>query len=241
MKGKPVTFREKVYDEFFSFKHYFTTYKIHVLTAGAWLLTGVYNLRNPPTFTGKNSAGKMEFDGWWHKRGSGYVYVITSFLKGITASILSLRSHSLGFARYPMAICGAYDVVSLMIAIQKVVSGDVVGHKKWMIRNFGVGAGSIWVRVFAAIWAAFDLNFMKSADLYRKMNNVVLCTGFAQGILFSEWWVANDQVTRKFFAMMQALNVMMCIVGARRVYRELHEESQEDFKRTGINPYFGLL
>lgn len=33
-KGSPVTFREDVYDEFFSFKHYFTTYRVHVLTAG---------------------------------------------------------------------------------------------------------------------------------------------------------------------------------------------------------------
>jgi hypothetical protein len=241
-KGKPVTFRENVYEEFFSFKHYFTTYRIHVLTAGAWLVTGAYNLRNPPQFLGKDAAsGKMTFDGWWHKRGSGYVYVISSFIKGITASIVSLRSHSLGFARYPMALCGFYDCVSLLIAMQKVLAGDVVGHKKWMIRNFGVGAGSIWVRVFAAVWAAFDLDFMKSADLYRKMNNVVLCTGFAQGILFSEWWVAQDAGTRKLFAGLQGLNVLLCMVGARKVYQELEEEGNENFKKTGINPNFGLL
>ena len=134
LKGKPVTFREDVYDEFFSFKHYFTTYKLHVLTAGAWLLSGVYNLRNPPEFVGRNPSGKALFEGWWHQRGSGYTYVISSFLKGVTASIVSLRSRSLGFARYPMFLCGIYDLVSLMFALERVLSGDVSGHKKWMIR-----------------------------------------------------------------------------------------------------------
>lgn len=180
-KGSPVTFREDVYDEFFSFKHYFTTYRIHVLTAGIWLLTGAYNLRYPPTFEGKDAiSGQIVYNGWMHRRLSGYLYVFSSFLKGITATIISLRSHSLGFARYPMALCGVYDLVSLFFAVQYVLEGKILDHKKWMIRNYGVGAGSIWVRVYAAIWAAFDLDFMKTPDLYRKMNNVVLCTGFAQ-------------------------------------------------------------
>ena len=240
-KGKPVTFREDVYEEFFSFKHYFTTYRIHVLTAGAWLFSGVYNLRNPPEFSGRNSLGKVQYEGWWHKRGSGYVYVISSFIKGITASIVSMRSHSLGFARFPMAACGIYDCISLIVAMIKISNGDVPGHKKWMVRNFGVGAGSIWVRLFAAVWAAFDLDFMKSANLYRKMNNVVLCVGFAQGILFSEWWVAETSAARRFFTALQVVNVALCIAGARKVYRELKEEANEAFKKTGIHPEFGLF
>jgi hypothetical protein len=221
-QGKPVTFSEDVYDEFFSFKHYFTTYRIHVLTAATWLITGVYNLRNPPTFVGKDSnSGKMLFDGWYHRRLSGYLYAITSFAKGTTASALSIRSHSLGFARWPMALCGIYDVISLGIALNYAVNGNPVEHKKWMIRNFGVGAGSIWVRVFAAAWAATDLSFMSNADFYREMNNVALCVGFLQGILFSEWWVATDFITRRKWFLAQLINVVFGLIGYRHVYRQL--------------------
>ena len=105
-KGCPVTFREEVYDEFFSFKHYFELYRVHVLCAGAWLITGVYNLRNPPEFAGKAPGGGALYEGWAHKRLSGYVYVLASLLKGVTASIISWKSQSLGFARWPMIFCG---------------------------------------------------------------------------------------------------------------------------------------
>jgi hypothetical protein len=49
---------------------------------------------------------------------------------------------------------------------------------RWMVRNFANGMGSIWVRVFAAVWAACDLSFMSDANRYRKMNDVVLLGKF---------------------------------------------------------------
>lgn len=244
-KGKPVTFREDVYDEFFSFKHYFTTYQIHVLTCGVWLLTGVYNLRNPPEFQGMATFGDEKFavyNGWVHKRLSGYLYFLSSLAKGITASIISYRSHSLGFARYPMILCGMYDVFTLLMAMKVLlVDKSVPQHKRWMIRNFGVGAGSIWVRVFAAAWAAFDLDFMKNADLYRKMNNVALCCGFLQGNLFSEWWLSDTPERRQLWALIQVVNLLAYVAGARRVYAELKIEAFKTFQSTGVSPYFGLF
>lgn len=241
-QGKPVTFREDVYDEFFSFKHYFTTYRIHVLTCGVWLLSGVYNLRNAPEFAGFGADKKPMFEGWYHKRLSGYAYVLSSLIKGVSASVISYRSRSLGYARYPMVVCGIYDVFTLYVAMRKLlVERNVAAHREWMIRNFGVGAGSIWVRVFAGVWAAYDLDFMKSADLYRKMNNVALCCGFLQGNLFSEWWLAKTPQHRRIWELLQALNVLACIAGARQVYRELDDEAQNQFKQTGVNPYFGLF
>ena len=237
-KGKPVTFSEDVYEEFFSFKHYFTTYRVHVLTAAAWLLTGVYNLRNPPDFVGKDPAtGRMTFDGWWHKRGSGWTYAVTSFVKGLTASALSLRSHSLGFARWPMAACGLYDAASLVIAVQHAINGDVVAHKQWMIRNFGVGAGSIWVRVYAAAWASQDLSFMSDKVFYGEMNNVALVVGFAQGILFSEWWLAPTAVERRKWLAAQIVNLIAYFVGIRVVYRNLRARRMAAAKARGVEPH----
>ena len=116
-------------------------------------------------------------------------------------------------------------MVSLLLAVKYVLQGNVLEHKRWMIRNFGVGAGSIWVRVIGAIWAAFDLNFMKSNDMYRAMNNVVLTTGFAQGILFSEWWLATEQARGTWSALM-GLNAALVLVGARDVYAQMREAKQ---------------
>jgi len=117
-------------------------------------------------------------------------------------------------------------VVSLLLAVKYVLQGNVLEHKRWMIRNFGVGAGSIWVRVIGALWAAFDLNFMKSNDMYRAMNNVVLTTGFAQGILFSEWWLATTEHARGAWSALMGLNAALVLVGARDVYAQMREARQ---------------
>ena len=221
-QGRPVTFAPHVYDQFFTFRHAFKTYRWHVLAAGVWLVTGVYNLRNPPTYAGRDAAtGRAVFEGWWHRRGSGGVYLVTSVLKALTATMLSLKSHTLGVARVPMAACGLYDAFSVVRAVKFAVDGNPVQHKRWMIRNFGVGAGSIWVRVFAAAWAACDLSFMGDADLYGEMNEVALVVGFLHGILFSEWWLAEDALVRRKWAAAQLANVAALGLGARVVYARL--------------------
>jgi len=149
------------------------------------------------------------------------VYGVTSVLKALTATMLSLKSHTLGVARVPMAACGLYDAFSVVRAVKFAVDGNPVQHKRWMIRNFGVGAGSIWVRVFAAAWAACDLSFMGDADLYGEMNEVALVVGFLHGILFSEWWLAEDALVRRKWAAAQLANVAALGLGARVVYARL--------------------
>lgn len=178
--GQVATFRKQVYREYFfpSFLRYFKTYRAHVLMAGLWLVTGVYNLRNQPEFAGVKDGKKLFEGARYHANVSGYLYVISSAIKGVTAAMMSYYSHSLGYARWPMIGFGIYDVVSLAIALYHILRGNVVDHKRWMIRNFAVGSGSIWVRVFGGIWAACDLEFMKSVEFYGKMNQVILCTGF---------------------------------------------------------------
>ena len=235
-KGKPVIFSEETYEEFFTFKEYRTTFVVHVLTAAAWLLTGVYNLRNQPEFAGIDKATKTRmFDGWLHARLSGYIYVVSSFLKGVTAIQMSLNSHSLGSAKWLMSLYGVWDIISLAMAMYYIKKGDVASHKVWMIRNFGMGSGSIWCRVIGAAWGLFDLSFMGNPDLYREMNTVVLSCGFTQGWMFTEWWLADKGSSkRKSMEYLQLANVLMVGVGARQVYKNLRllAEEEEKAKRT---------
>merc|ERR1712054_507254 len=143
--------------------------------AGAWLLTGTANLRNQPKAVDFVD-GVVTYAKPWAAlhRWAGYFYVVSSFLKGSTASLMSIYSHSLGASRIPMVLYGMWDVFSLYKALAYILRGNVALHKKWMIRNFCMGAGSIWVRVVGAIWAACDLSFMEHPDRFRKMNDVAL-------------------------------------------------------------------
>ena len=92
---------------------------------------------------------------------SGYLYLLTGFTKGLTASLLSIRSHSLGASRPFMIGYGLWDCFSLLVAVREVLAGRIASHRRWMVRNFAIGAGSIWVRVFGLCWAACDLSFME--------------------------------------------------------------------------------
>uniref|UniRef100_A0A7S2SK06 Uncharacterized protein n=1 Tax=Mucochytrium quahogii TaxID=96639 RepID=A0A7S2SK06_9STRA len=232
-KGQIATFRKRVYAEFFfpSFLRYHITYRFHVLMAGVWLITGVYNLRNQPKFIGVNDGKKLFENRRLHAGLSGYMYAISSILKGATASMMSWYSHSLGFARWPMITYGIYDVVSLLLAIKFILQGNIPDHKRWMVRNFAMGSGSIWVRVMGAIWAAYDLEFMKDNEFYRKMNNVILCGGFTMGPLFGEFWLAKTRQRRDAaLAAMVGLSVAVLVAG-KAIYEEKKDYDANQYSR----------
>ena len=259
-RGQIATFGKEVYAQFFfpSFHRYRKLYESHTLCAGTWLITGVFNLRNQPVGRQQTASGR-----WLHTRLSGYVYALSSVITGLTASVMSLKSHSLGIAKYPLAGYGMWMAWTLVLAMRCIWRGDVAGHKVlapcshchcalivtvlslslcshchcalthhlvhssqsisqvWMVRNFASGAGSIWVRFFAAFWAAADLSFMEDVDTYRRMNNIVLVAGFSQGIVFGEWWLARTARLRVAWAVAQAVLVASTLYAAKRMYREL--------------------
>jgi len=149
---------------------------------------------------------------------SGFVYVFAGLLKGATASILSVKSHSLGQSRYPLFALGVWDVFTCVNAYRHIRNRNIALHKDWMIRNFCAGAGSIWVRVFGGVWAAFDLSILRNVELYRQMNNIVLVAGFGMGILYGEFSVAKTQALKSRW---KAAMVAWCI-GTGIVAKKVH-------------------
>merc|ERR1712023_460027 len=96
-----------------------------------------------------------------------------------------------------------------------------------MIRNFSVGAGSIWVRVFGAVWALFDLDFMKDPVMFGKMNGLVLTGGFYFGTLFGEWWVSPEGAKKKLLErLMFALCISIAVAG-KRMYIIRNKEKED--------------
>jgi hypothetical protein len=155
-KGQVVAIPKQTYKEFYfpAFLKYWNTYRVHTVSSGIWLLTSFYNLRNPPKF-GQLANGNVGYNRSAMHRISGYIYLVSGFLKAITVPMMVKYSHSLAnWIRTPLAALGIWDVVSLGLAAYHVaVKRNIPEHRKWMIRNYSVGAGSIWVRVFGAIWA----------------------------------------------------------------------------------------
>ena len=99
---------------------------------------------NQPELVLDRIAKKASYASAGHRL-SGLVYVVAGLLKGATASILAVKSHSLGYSRVPMFGFGLYDVFTGLMAYKYIRERNIVKHREWMIRNFAVGAGSIWV------------------------------------------------------------------------------------------------
>jgi len=230
-KGKPVAFARAVYNEFFlAFRIYFRTYRLHVLCSAIWLVTGVLNLRNQPEFERIENGRKIFSRGRLHFV-SGYFYLLSGFVKGLTASMMSWFSHSLGFARIPMILFGVWDMLSLAFAVSFILKGDVAAHRRWMVRNFSAGGGSIWTRVFGAVWALFDpnLTFMSDSELYRQMNNIVLVTGFTFGPLFGEFWLARKTNSSK--RDLALVGMFGCCAATAACGRQIYSQRRRDMDR----------
>lgn len=222
-KGHYAIIPKQTYKVFYfpAYLKYWNTYRIHTVGAGIWLLTAFYNLRNQPQL-GRLANGKLGYPRSTLHRASGYVYLIAGFLKAITVPLMAYNSHSLAnWIRVPLGTLGIWDTISLGVAAyQIIVKRDIPMHKRWMIRNFSAGAGSIWVRVFGTVWSICDLEFMRVPDQFGQMNGYALLGGFYYGVLYGEWWLAKDPKSRRGIErIMGALCLWIFLMG-KRMYRK---------------------
>jgi hypothetical protein len=221
--GQIVTIPKVTYKEFYfpAYLRYWNTYRVHTLGAGIWLLTSFYNLRNQPQL-GKLANGKVGYPRSTLHRASGYVYVVSGFLKAVTVPLMAYNSHSLAnWIRVPLAAIGVWDVATLGVATYYIAAKrNIQLHRQWMIRNFSAGSGSLWVRVFGAVWAACDLSFMRTPEMFGQMNGYALLGGFYYGIFFGEWWLAkNNKQRRRNLEKIMALLCLWVAVMGKRMYR----------------------
>jgi hypothetical protein len=237
-KGHVVTIPKQTYKVFYfpAYLRYWNTYRIHTLGAGIWLLTGFYNLRNQPQL-GRLANGKLGYPRSTLHRASGYLYLISGFLKAITVPLMAYNSHSLAsWIRVPLGALGIWDTLSLGVAAYHIaVERNIPMHRRWMIRNFSAGAGSIWVRVFGAVWAACDLQFMRVPEHFGQMNGYALLGGFYYGVLYGEWWLAKDPKSRRGIEKIMALLCLWVILMGKRMYRQIERnKNSQSSIGTGI-------
>lgn len=245
-RGQLATISEEVYSKFFFpafFKHY-TTYRVHVWGAALWLLTGMFNLQNPPIGRSNGFRTLHRLVGW--------IYVVAGLMKGVTVPPIAMHSPSLGIARKPCALIGVWDVISLLRAVWLVVvRRDIAAHQQWMSRNFAVGLGSIWVRGFSAVWAACELatnggdvgklSMLRSPAAFKRMNNIVILGGFAFSITRGEWLLSpQGSRIRRFWGSSAIAACMITATFALQANAKTKREISQALSHSSITQTNGI-
>ena len=89
-----------------------------------------------------------------------------------------------GFAT--LAVLWLYTGLRAYVAIR---SGDVTGHRKWMLRNFALTFAAVMLRVYLPLSMAARLDFASS---YAAI--AWLC--WVPNLLFAEWWQRRREMAR---------------------------------------------
>lgn len=80
---------------------------------------------------------------------------------------------------------GSWFLVSLVLAFLAIRRGDVVAHRRWMIRAFlmglAVGTIRIWIGLFSAV------GLLSFPDRFA----LAFWIAFSIHLLFGEWWLAT--------------------------------------------------
>merc|ERR1712150_218332 len=135
---------------------------------------------------------------------------------------------------------GFWDVFTLAKAVYHIaVKRNIQKHRHWMIVNFSVGAGSIWVRVFGAVWAACDLTFMRKPEMFGLMNGYALIGGFYYGAMFGEWWLAHGRIKKRLEWLMALVCLWVAVMGKRMYRKQAEKDRSIETKITGCPVFLG--
>jgi uncharacterized membrane protein YozB (DUF420 family) len=120
-----------------------------------------------------------------HRR-MGRVLATLAIVSGVTGVIFGARYAFGGPPESAAAVVfGSWFLVSLVAAVRAIRRGDVVAHRRWMIRAFmmGLAVGTIrmWIGAFSAIGVlSFPGRFA-----------VAFWIAFSMHAAFAEWWLAT--------------------------------------------------
>src|SRR3954451_3722510 len=118
-----------------------------------------------------------------HRR-LGRIAAAAALLRGVFALIFG---GMLSFGGPPEAsasvVFSVWLVVSVVLAVRAIRRGDIVRHRRWMIRAFAVGAGVGTVRIWLGLFQGLGLLDFRSALA------PAFWTGFSLHVLAAELWL----------------------------------------------------
>jgi len=124
----------------------------------------------------------------WQHRWSGRLFVASGYVIGISALFMTAQM-AIGGANERAAILlfDAAFLFSLTRAMWHIRHRDIVRHREWMIRAFGIGLGVATTRpIVGAFFAARQLT-------PQEFFGIAFWLGFTVTAVAAEWWITTTR------------------------------------------------
>lgn len=151
--------------EYLPNKLWLSTFYLHLASGIVAVLAGFPLFFN--RFIGFNSV--------WHKR-TGRIYVYSILLtSGPTGFYLAFFAEGGPFASVGFILMSTIWMMITWVAVQKIIKGDLEGHRKWMIRSYCFTLSGVTLRLYTPFGANvmefdYDTNFIISSYLPWMIN-----------------------------------------------------------------------
>jgi uncharacterized membrane protein len=123
---------------------------------------------------------------WSLHRRLGRVLVTTAMVSGVTAVLFGIRYAVGGAAEgFAAVLFGGWFLVAITLAFRAIRRGDVVRHRRWMIRAFMMGLAVGTIRIWIGIFLALGL-----MDFPARFA-VGFWLAFPIHLAVGEWWLAT--------------------------------------------------
>lgn len=110
---------------------------LHVFAAAAALLLG------PLQFAASLRARRPRLHRWL-----GRLYLAVGVgLGGLSGFVLSLNAYGGAASRAGFSLLALLWLASGIVALQRILRGDVAGHRRWMVRNFALACAAVTLRM----------------------------------------------------------------------------------------------
>lgn len=78
-------------------------------------------------------------------------------LGGVSGLVLSLHAFGGPVSRAGFAMLALLWLASGIVALQRILLGDVAGHRRWMMRNFALACAAVTLRIYLPTFVAGGL------------------------------------------------------------------------------------
>ena len=114
----------------------------------------------------------------------GRVLAPLAAVSGATGVVFGARYAFGGRAESAASVVfGSWFVLALVLAVVAIRRGDVVAHRRWMVRAFAVGLAVGTVRIWIGVFSAWGV--LTFPDRFA----VSFWIGFGLHVLVAEWWL----------------------------------------------------
>jgi len=115
---------------------------------------------------------------------SGRIYLLGVLVASIFGFRMGLMAHGGWLAEVAFCTFAVLWLLTGAVALERILRGDIRGHRAWMIRNFALTFGAVTLRLYLnalrAVGADFDAIYVACA-----------WAGWVPNMLVAEWIVAR--------------------------------------------------